>query len=39
MGFSKFEFQPIESFQFIEGFLVWTVQKQQATDTPFWQLE
>jgi len=28
MGFSKFEFQPIETFQFIGGFLVWTVQKQ-----------
>jgi hypothetical protein len=36
MGFSKFEFRPMESFQYIRGFLIWTVQKQQARDTLFW---
>jgi hypothetical protein len=36
MGFSRFEFRPIGSFQYIEGYLVWTVQKKQARDIPFW---
>jgi hypothetical protein len=36
MEFSKFEFRPMESFQYIGGFLVWTVQKQQARNTLFW---
>jgi len=36
MGFSKFQLRPIESFQYIEGYLVWTVQKKQARDTLFW---
>jgi len=34
MGFSKLEFRPIESFQYrVGGHVVWTMQKQQATDT------
>jgi len=36
MEFYKFEFRPMESFQYIGRFLVWTVQKQQARDTVFW---
>jgi len=28
MGFSKFEFRPIVSFRYIEGYLVWRVQKK-----------
>ena len=35
MGFSKFEFRQIESFQYIEGYLVWRVQKNQASHTLF----
>jgi hypothetical protein len=36
MVFSKFEFRQIESFQYIGGYVVWTVQKKQARDTLFW---
>jgi len=35
MGFSKFEFQPIESLQYVEGYLVWTVQEKQERGTLF----
>jgi len=35
MGFSKFDFLPIESFLYIERYLVWRVQKKQARDTLF----
>jgi len=35
MRFSKFEFRPIGSFRYIQGYLVWTVQKKQARDTLF----
>ena len=30
MGFSKFEFRPVGTFRYIEGYLVWRVQKEQA---------
>jgi hypothetical protein len=33
MGFSKFEFRPIGSFRYIEGFLGLRVQKKQAGGT------
>jgi hypothetical protein len=36
MGVSKSEFRPIESFHYIEGYLVWTVHKKQAINTLFW---
>jgi len=36
MGFSKFEFRPIGSFRYIEGYLVWRVQKKQVRNTLFW---
>jgi len=32
MGFSKFEFRPIGSFQYIGGCLVWRVQKEPARE-------
>ena len=35
MGFSKFEFQPIESFHYLGGYLVWVMQKKQLRDTLF----
>jgi len=35
MRFSKFEFKPIGSFQYTEGYLVWKVQKKQARETLF----
>jgi len=34
MGYSKFEFRPIGSFRYIEGYLIWRVKKQ-ARDTLF----
>jgi len=36
VGFSKLEFQPTGSFSYIEGYLVWRVQKKQARNTLFW---
>jgi len=33
MEFSKFEFRSIESFQYTEWYLVWTVQEKEARDT------
>jgi len=35
MGLSEFEFRPIGSFRYIEGYLVWRLQKKQARDTLF----
>ena len=35
MEFSKFEFRPIESFQYTQGYLVWTAQEKQAMNTLF----
>ena len=35
MEFSKFAFRPIETFQYTEGYLVWTAQEKQARDTQF----
>ena len=35
MGFSEFEFRQIGSVRYIEGYLVWRVQKQQARNTLF----
>jgi hypothetical protein len=37
MGFSTFEFQPIESFHY-EGYVIWTVQKQDVRDTVLYRL-
>jgi len=31
MGFSKSELQPTESFHYIQGYLVWTMQKKRGT--------
>jgi hypothetical protein len=28
MGYSKFEFRPIGSFQYIEGYWIWRAKKQ-----------
>jgi len=36
MGLSKFEFRQIGSFRYIEGYLVWRVQKKQARNTLAW---
>jgi hypothetical protein len=33
MGISKFEFRPIESFRYLEGFLVWKVREMRTGDT------
>ena len=35
MGYSKFEFRPIGSFRYIEGYLVWRVQTQ-VRNAVFW---
>jgi len=32
MGFSKFEFRPIGSFLYIQGYLLWTVQKKHGME-------
>jgi hypothetical protein len=34
MGFSKFEFRPIGSFLYIEGYLVWKLQEMRARNSP-----
>jgi len=35
MGVSKFEFRPMGSFRYVDGYLVWTVQKKQARNILF----
>jgi len=32
-GVSLFEFRPTKSFQYIQGYLIWTMQEKQVSDT------